>query len=182
MLTGGYHSVRPTPKGELAGEAFFIGENMNNKPSKLSQHCNRKKPSGTYMSWRAMKTRCNNPNTQYFHVYGGRGITYDQHWESFENFLNDMGVRPEGTTLDRIDNDGNYCKENCRWATVKEQNSNTSKSTLVDYEGKKVTISELSRLTGICRMVLQKRHAKNQELLKPVKQYNRKQPPKEPKQ
>lgn len=75
----------------------------------------------TYRSWHAMKTRCNNPNTKDYINYGGRGIKYDNSWESFEVFLSDMGERPEGKTIDRKDNDGNYCKENCHWATALEQ-------------------------------------------------------------
>lgn len=68
-----------------------------------------------------MKTRCNNPNRHSSDHYIGRGITYDPRWELFVNFQNDMGKRPDGTSLERIDNDKDYCKENCRWATKSEQ-------------------------------------------------------------
>ena len=77
-----------------------------------------------YNSWNSMKNRCNNPNTPEYKNYGGRGITYDVRWEDFNEFYKDMGERPENTTLDRIDVDKNYCKENCRWATKEEQQRN----------------------------------------------------------
>ncbi len=78
----------------------------------------------TYNSWRAMIARCNNKSHRQYKDYGGRGITITQEWYRFENFLSDMGERPEGRTIDRIDVDGNYTAGNCRWATRKEQNSN----------------------------------------------------------
>ena len=77
-----------------------------------------------YHSWNSMKNRCNNPNLKEYKNYGGRGITYDKRWEDFREFYKDMGERPNNTTLDRIDVDKNYCKENCRWATREEQQRN----------------------------------------------------------
>jgi hypothetical protein len=71
-----------------------------------------------------MKTRCLNPKNDKWHRYGGRGITVCDRWLSFDNFLADMGERPKGKTIDRIDNDGNYEKENCKWSTPKEQLQN----------------------------------------------------------
>jgi hypothetical protein len=79
----------------------------------------------TYRSWRSMKTRCTNPNHEGYTYYGGRGIRVCDRWaESFETFLADMGDRPEGTSLDRIDPDGDYEPGNVRWATASEQRRN----------------------------------------------------------
>jgi len=79
----------------------------------------------TYMSWQAMKARCSNTNTSYYKDYGGRGIAVCAEWSNdFGQFLKDMGERPEGRTLDRIDNDKGYEPGNCRWATNLEQAHN----------------------------------------------------------
>ncbi len=90
---------------------------------------NRKKHgmSGTkvHRAWKGMKQRCNNPSYDHYERYGGRGITYSKEWEEFEKFYEDMGEPPsEKYQLDRINNDGNYCKENCRWVLPKDNCNN----------------------------------------------------------
>ena len=103
-----------------------------------------------YKTWTSMKIRCSNPDYRKYHRYGGRGITVCEEWQNdFMTFLRDMGKRPKGTTLDRIDNNGNYCKENCRWADKWTQASNrsTNKYTMVD--GEVMTHTQAGRKLGL---------------------------------
>ena len=78
-----------------------------------------------YQIWAGMKDRCNNPNNSSYHNYGKRNISYDTKWETFEGFYKDMGKCPDDLTLERINNNKNYSKENCKWATTAEQGKNT---------------------------------------------------------
>ena len=93
-------------------------------------------------SWKQMKGRCNSPGHTEFARYGGRGIMVCGRWMSFENFLEDMGKRPFGMTLDRIDVNGNYCPENCKWSTAKEQARNKRNNVVLTIDGKSKTVAE----------------------------------------
>jgi hypothetical protein len=89
----------------------------------------------TYNTWRGMKERCDNPKAIRYKDYGGRGISYCERWEDFMNFLEDMGERPEGLAIDRIDNDGGYSKENCKWSTYSENCKNKERKNVCIESG-----------------------------------------------
>jgi hypothetical protein len=102
-----------------------------------------------HWAWKAMKQRCTNRDLAGWKNYGGRGITFDPRWESFENFLADMGEPPRGGMLDRIDNDGPYTKDNCRWATRTEQNRNRRTTIVVEHNGARRTLQEWAEVIDV---------------------------------
>ncbi len=100
----------------------------------------------TYKSWWEMVNRCLDKNVRKYKDYAGRGIKVCDRWlESFENFLADMGERPESKTLDRINNDGNYELLNCRWSTLREQQNNTRANVLIKHDSRTQTIAQWAR-------------------------------------
>lgn len=116
----------------------------NNVQKYFKTHGKSKTP--TYIAWRGIKQRCLDKNIEGYISYGGRGIKVCDRWlNSFENFLEDMGERPSPKhSIDRIDNDGNYEPNNCRWATNKEQSCNRRSSFIINYKGKSQTLMEWS--------------------------------------
>lgn len=101
--------------------------------------------SPTYKSWGHMLWRCTNPNSDRFKYYGARGITVCKRWLKFENFLSDMGVRPMGKNLERIENSKGYDSGNCRWATQLEQAHNKRNNRILTFGGLTACFSELCR-------------------------------------
>lgn len=101
-------------------------------------------------AYRAAKSRCCNPRNAAFHLYGGRGIGMCQRWQSdFGAFYQDMGPRPSGTSLDRIDNSRGYHPGNCRWATIEQQANNKRSNVFVDFGGETLTLAQFARKAGI---------------------------------
>lgn len=98
-------------------------------------HSRRNKTSSTYRIWSGMVKRCTNPKSIAWPYYGGRGITVDERWKDFAEFLKDMGERPANLTIDRINNDDGYYKGNCRWATRLQQVHNRRKPVRVPKRG-----------------------------------------------
>jgi len=119
------------------------------------------KRSPTYISWCDMRARCNNKDSKY---YASEGITYCSEWEKFENFLADMGERPKGKTLDRIDPTGNYEPNNCRWSTNKEQANNRKHNFIIDYEGRPLTLGQLCDELKLQYQLMHKRLTKGWDL------------------
>lgn len=144
------------------GNEQVLGSGFRNSPTckkcenkRFTEQAKQLRPSvqqeykSTYRSWIAARNRCNNPSHHAYDRYGGRGIKFCERWDDFMLFLKDMGERPDGMSLDRIDNDGNYEPGNCRWATRGQQGSNKRNNVTLTHNGKTQTISQWSRETGI---------------------------------
>ncbi len=102
-----------------------------------------------YQSWRAMLNRCNNPNSTAWENYGGRGVKVCRRWLVFANFYDDMGERPPGMSLDRINPEGDYRPQNCRWASAAVQAQNTRRRRSGVRTGMLPILDELDRLHGV---------------------------------
>lgn len=125
-------------------------KNWVEKNKKYLTDYRKKNYTGIYGTWYSMKQRINNPKNISYHNYGGRGITYIPKWEKFADFEKDMGSDyKENYTLERIDNNGNYCKENCRWATRREQCNNTRKNIFIEYNGISLTATQWAEKLGL---------------------------------
>lgn len=130
-----------------------------------------------YSAWAAMWTRCTKTACVAYKNYGGRGITVDPAWADFAIFYRDMGNRPSSKhQLDRRDNDGNYSKDNCRWATCKENQNNRRDNLKIPYLGVKITLTEAMRISGLDRATIQARIYRGwpqDKLLLPVLRHGR---------
>ncbi len=121
-----------------ASRSTTHGETVNRKRSK------------TYCAWIKAKERCYDPNCERFPSYGGRGITMCIDWkDSFQAFVRDMGVCPAGFSLERKDVNGDYCPDNCEWIPLKRQYQNKQNTRWVEYQGKRMSLSDCARLAGV---------------------------------
>lgn len=107
-----------------------------------------------YATWISMRSRCYTKTNASYPGYGARGIKVCARWQSFENFLADMGNRPEGHTLDRIDPNGDYSPENCRWATPETQSNNRRNNWLLTFDGRTQTVAQWAKEVGISKNTL----------------------------
>lgn len=154
-------------KCDCGNEKIVGVPNLKNGGIKSCGCLRKEKPNGLkhgmrgtrfYNTWRGTKQRCDNKKGTGYNNYGGRGITVCDEWMKFENFRDDMlpsylehceKFGEKNTFIDRIDNNGNYCKENCRWATRKEQNNNQKSNKLLTYKGKTQNLSQWSEELNI---------------------------------
>lgn len=127
------------------GADFLRSAAMKKGVNKTHGHTVNYNPSKTWRTWCDMRRRCSNPKRGDFYLYGGRGIKVCERWVKFENFLEDMGERPQGMSLGRINNSLGYSKENCRWETSIQQGSNKRNNHLVTALGKEQTVSQWAR-------------------------------------
>ncbi len=116
--------------------------------------------NSTYNVWAGMIQRCTNPNFSQFNRYGGRGIGVPDKWRVFAGFLEDMGERPGGMTIERLDNDAGYSNDNCRWASQRDQARNRSTTHWVEHEGVRLPLVAWADRAGIKYKVLHARLVK----------------------
>lgn len=140
-----------------SGNSTTCGCWRKGRPSNQRTHGMTGSPE--YRSWQAMKRRCYYPKDILFHRWGGRGIRVCDHWiHSFENFLEDMGMRPSlQHSLDRLDNDSDYGPQNCRWATRSQQCRNTPRNRLLTLDGATFCLAEWAERTGIASNTIRRR-------------------------
>ena len=129
--------------------------------------------------WHGFKSRCYNKNTRSYKNYGGRGIKVCEEWRndfmSFYNWAINNGYHDD-LTLDRIDVDGNYCPDNCKWICSKEQHRNTRKNIFVEYQGKKMCLAEVAECSGISKHVLYQRYKsgkRSTDLIVPTREHKK---------
>lgn len=133
------------------GEVKSCGCKSNEMRSLNGNATHRMSDTPTYKTWKMMWQRCTNPTYDKYDYYGGRGIKVCERWKEFENFLEDMGERPEGKTLDRIDSDGDYEKSNCRWATREEQVDNRRNNVYFLVNDLVMSLKQLAKFIGVTR-------------------------------
>lgn len=111
----------------------------------------------TYKVWQGIHQRCENPQDIHYRSYGARGIKVCDSWKSFENFYRDMGDKPEGYSIGRIDNDRDYEPKNCRWETTKQQAQNRNNTRNITYKGKTQSLALWATELGINYTTLDER-------------------------
>lgn len=144
--------AKQTRRGNIKGLPlrFVRGHKSTHKSHGLTD-------SVEYRNWKHMLERCRNPQHPKWPRYGGRGISVCKQWLSFERFIEDMGPKPPGASIDRINNNGNYEPSNCRWATPKQQSQNTSNNVVLEHNGTSLCLAEWERVLGLYKGCLSRR-------------------------
>jgi hypothetical protein len=122
-------------------------------------HTRNRRLSPTYATWQNMRRRCLNPEDKSYESYGLRGITVCERWESFSNFLEDLGDKPSGLTLERRNNELGYSPENCYYASHAQQSRNRRSNVLIEFQGHTRCLTDWAQLCGIKRLTLNARLA-----------------------
>ena len=135
------------------GNVSELAANTLTSGNSKSCGCGRRKADGMarsalYGVWATMHQRCKNPAVRGYKFYGARGITVCERWSKFEHFWEDMGPRPPGLSLDRIDHNGPYAPENCRWLSTKGQCRNTRANVFMEFNGKRQCATDWAKETG----------------------------------
>lgn len=139
--------VHICPSHENRGR--FCSQKCANEGNRTHGHAPHGRGTPTYRSWATMLQRCTNPNHPKFPQYGGKGITVDPRWKAFENFLQDMGERIEGTTIDRKNGRKGYFPGNCRWATIDQQQHNIKSNRNFTLHGETLCMNQWAKRLGV---------------------------------
>lgn len=166
---------------DCGGEIVVAGGSLTAKTNTRSCGCLRRETSRarmrthgasngrTYKTWLAMRDRCGNVSSRSYPLYGAKGIRVCERWgSSFEAFLSDMGERPAGKSLDRIDPTGNYEPENCRWASPVEQATNRGPVHQIEYGGQVYSAARFAKMMGVGASYLCRRLARGEDPLAAV--------------
>lgn len=148
-----FYAVRPVKSCGCKRSELLSKGNIKHGHSRTSTHS----ASRTYSSWVSMKERCEEVTHKSYADYGGRGITVCDRWHDFQLFLSDVGERPAGKTIGRIENDGNYEPENCEWQTYQEQSRNMRSNRYLEFDGKRLLLCEWAERIGVSEDAIAKR-------------------------
>ncbi len=157
LLSGDAESDALSPSERAHARASYVAERTPKFRRRVKRTKSELVGTETYKSWQHMIHRCFSAKSGNFKNYGGRGITVCARWMEYENFLTDMGTKPQGKTLDRIDNNKNYGPDNCRWSTRAEQDRNRRNSAFLTVNGRTMVVADWERERGLKHGVIWKR-------------------------
>lgn len=154
MKTGLMHYQYQRNRNYLTWKLYMPRGKRRNNPTR---ELHGMRGTRAYKAWVNMRNRCFSKSLREYPLYGGRGITVCARWDSFLNFFTDMGEQPEGLTLERIDNNGNYEPSNCKWATRAEQGRNTRSTRFITLNGKTLCLADWAVELGVRENLLVQR-------------------------